>query len=37
MPDLYDYAFRALCWIWAIGACGYLEFCVRVVRGEFHG
>lgn len=37
MHDLYDYAFRALCWIWAIGACGYLEFCVRVVRGEFHG
>jgi len=37
MPDLYDYAFRTLCWIWAIGACGYLEFCVRVMRGECHG
>jgi len=33
MPDLYDYAFRALCFITAAGGCAYLEFCVRIVRG----
>lgn len=37
MPDLYEYVFRALCWVWAIGGCAYLEFCVRVMRGECHG
>ncbi len=37
MPDLYDYAFSALCVMAAIGACGYLEFCLRVVRGGEHG
>ena len=36
MPNPHDYAFRALCWILAIRACGYFEFCVRVVRGAGH-